>query len=942
MRRLSHIVCCSLISLVACLMPFPVRGADVPAPASQRVLLLNSYHQNMSWTQSITQSIEERFKAFPIELYIESLDSKRQPLELVWPTMHSYLGAKYGPDFFDAIIVSDNNALQFMNCERQRLFPDVPLVFCGVNHFHPRLMSLLESRVAGVTEEISVRKTVELMQRLQPRLKRVVMVSGTTETAALNQIEASMQLESRDNSLQVEYWHGLGKDELLARLMTLSPEQDGVLLLAFTRDADGHYYSFKTQGLMLAKASTAPVYSLWEFYQGTGVLGGALIRGQDQGLAAANLCLKVLRGELTSVPQAEKGPPGVYMVDAKVLARFGIPERWLPPETVVLNRQHSFYRLHQTEFLLALSTVGLLLLLSLGLQTSRRRLTRIIDEMGVGEARLRTVLNSIGDGVLAMDRKGLLLGLNPVAEKLIGVSPLECVGQRAELFFSLVDTRSQQPLNILARATAGLEEPLPLPEHTTLLTSAKKAYQVSGTVAPLRDDHGHELGLVLALRDISDDYALRQQLRDSQKRFIDITNSLNDILILLDPQLRVQLMNKAGMRAYQVDPDNYVGKLCHELFWDCPIPCDQCPSLQVMKDGRISKAMRFRDDGTVLARTIYPVYAEDGRLSGTAVIASDVTERYHAEQALKQSQEQLLDVANSMPGAIFQLRVLAEGTMQMNYVGEGIRPLAGLSDSEDIMNPVVLLKALARDDRRRILRSTMRAARRKRLWEDEFRFALPDGIRWVHGKAYPRPEADGSIVYNGVLTDITKRKQMEEKLQHQVYHDHLTGLANGVLYRDRLTQALHRASRHNEQLAVIMLDLDRFKEINDTLGHAAGDVLLQQVSRRLEGVLRRDDTVARLGGDEFMVLVEGLHQRESLEGVLEKMVQSFVPPFDLDGTEVTIGSSIGISLYPMDGVTVDDLIKHADIAMYQCKRQGGQRYCFYADATDSQPPENPA
>ncbi|MCD6527474.1 MAG: EAL domain-containing protein [Desulfuromonas sp.] len=767
---------------------------------SQRVLLLHSYHQGLSWTDAITQAVQTELADHSVELVIEYLDSKRRPLIDVWPPMSHALAQKYPSDYFDAIIVSDNNALQFMNCEREKIFPEVPLVFCGINHFQPKMIHFLQPRVTGVTEEISALETARLMQHLQPDLKRLIVVSGVTETAAINELNCRYQLHQIESQLTLEWWHGLESNVLFERLAQLNPRQDGVLLLSYSRDASDRYFSFEEQGRLLSTASTAPVYGLWDFYLGTGIMGGAVASGQDQGVLAATLCLRLLQGHAADDLPVQRHTSGNLLVDQRVLNRFQISDHRLPDEATVLFQKHSFYRQHTREFWLAVTIFMLLSLLSLRLVASKKRLARIA-------------------------------------------------------------------------------------------------------------------------RDV----------RESQKRFTDVTNSLNDVLILLDPQLRVQLMNEAGMRAYHVDPDNYQGQLCHELFWNSSIPCENCPSLQVMKDGNVAKAFRFRDHGQVLDRSIYPVYGDAEQLIGTAVIASDITERYHAEQALRRSQEQLRDVANSMPGAIFQFSVPAFGQKKMNYVGGGIRSLAGLDKSVDIMQPSLLLEAIVANDRRRVMQSSLRAARQETIWDDEFRFATPQGEKWVHGRAYPRKEDDGSIIFNGVLTDISGRKVIEAELEHRVNHDHLTGLANALLYRDRLEHALVRTRRHGEMLAVVMLDLDRFKEINDSLGHAAGDDLLQQVSRRLQDHLRGDDTVARLGGDEFMVLLEGLRDPDSLVSVLEKMMQTFTQPFWVEGQELRIASSVGVTTFPEGGDSVESLIKNADVAMYKAKKNGGGHYYFYAE-----------
>ena len=179
------------------------------------------------------------------------------------------------------------------------------------------------------------------------------------------------------------------------------------------------------------------------------------------------------------------------------------------------------------------------------------------------------------------------------------------------------------------------------------------------------------------------------------------------------------------------------------------------------------------------------------------------------------------------------------------------------------------------------------------------------------------------------IASAVERKQAAETIRHLAYHDSLTSLPNRMLFRDRFLHALALAHRKKEILAMLFLDLDRFKKINDTLGHAAGDRLLQAVSERLKKTLREGDTIARLGGDEFMILLLGLKAVEDAAKVADKILQAIRPSFLIDGQELHMTTSIGISLYPYDGQDTDTLVKNADIALYRAKEYGRNNYQLY-------------
>lgn len=170
----------------------------------------------------------------------------------------------------------------------------------------------------------------------------------------------------------------------------------------------------------------------------------------------------------------------------------------------------------------------------------------------------------------------------------------------------------------------------------------------------------------------------------------------------------------------------------------------------------------------------------------------------------------------------------------------------------------------------------------------------------------------------------------QRKIQHLAYHDSLTGLPNRMLFMDRIDQAISRAKREQEKFALLFIDIDHFKVINDSMGHAAGDQLLNVMSQRLCEMLRKSDTVARLGGDEFTVIIEGLEDAEHVVNITKNILSSLDMPVDINGKEVHVGGSIGIAVYPQDGESFGVLLKHADTAMYKAKEQGRNTFQFYA------------
>lgn len=218
-------------------------------------------------------------------------------------------------------------------------------------------------------------------------------------------------------------------------------------------------------------------------------------------------------------------------------------------------------------------------------------------------------------------------------------------------------------------------------------------------------------------------------------------------------------------------------------------------------------------------------------------------------------------------------------------------------------------------------------------WQGELENCKKDGeLYWENMNIAPVLDDSGSIAhYVAVKQDITEKKRQDKLILQQAYYDTLTKLPNRFLAMDRLSQSLKEAQRNNNKAAVLFLDLDHFKVINDSLGHEAGDDLLQQVAIRLGNSLRNEDTVGRLGGDEFIILIDGLTHAREVQFVADSILNSLSPPFIIGERDYVITASIGISVYPSDGETTSELLRNADTAMYESKKGGRNTYRFFSD-----------
>lgn len=235
------------------------------------------------------------------------------------------------------------------------------------------------------------------------------------------------------------------------------------------------------------------------------------------------------------------------------------------------------------------------------------------------------------------------------------------------------------------------------------------------------------------------------------------------------------------------------------------------------------------------------------------------------------------------------------------------------------------------DDRQLVRHAFVAALKGQKSFGQDFRVLLPNGaVKFFHCQAQTQYGSDGRATYMaGSAQDITERKRMEDEVRKLALYDPLTGLPNHLLFREELDRALRRAQRNGTMIGVLFLDLDKFKRINDSLGHENGDHLLREVATRLRQSVRGDEIVARFGGDEFTMLIGPLRNADDASRVAQRIVRAFAEPVQLEGQELFASTSIGISIYPTDAADSSDLIKNADTAMYAAKSMGRNGYRFY-------------
>lgn len=319
---------------------------------------------------------------------------------------------------------------------------------------------------------------------------------------------------------------------------------------------------------------------------------------------------------------------------------------------------------------------------------------------------------------------------------------------------------------------------------------------------------------------------------------------------------------------------------------------------------------------------------DDGTVIVSLRDARELLAGREAEAALTEAEARYRSLVEQIPAVVY-----ADEGMKTHYVSPQIEQILGVTPEAYREDSDMWLRMVHPEDRSWVEAQSDAFLAGEGGDLDDYRMIRPDGrVVWVRDRAYAHRDLEGRVVWeHGILFDVTELKEAEARIAHMAFHDGLTGLANRELFEETLALALERARRSSLVVAVLFLDLDSFKVVNDTLGHHAGDRLLTELAARLLRCTRGEDLVARQGGDEFLMVLGDLPvigYRRVIDAVVGRIQHTLSEPFDLQGTEFHVHASVGISLFPQDGTDVETLLRNADVAMYRAKRlePGGHVY----------------
>ncbi len=421
-----------------------------------------------------------------------------------------------------------------------------------------------------------------------------------------------------------------------------------------------------------------------------------------------------------------------------------------------------------------------------------------------------------------------------------------------------------------------------------------------------------------------------KEILQRERKLRRVINTVPALVRAADIDGRLIFLNRYHERFFDFDLNAAVGGDKRELFGEEYGGRHKEMDARVLEaDGAVrdvEEKLRDRDGrDRVLLTNKAPLCDDDGRVTSIVTVSLDITELKRGEEAVRESEERFRSLVE---GSVMGIVIDCGGNPV--FANQTFAELFGYDGPEDILAMRSLDSIYAPADRVRIQHYRDARAKGEAVPEDyEYQGVRKDGsLIWLQSRVR-------SILWKGrhavqsTITDITLRKEYEERLQRQANFDWITDLPNRVLALDRLNSAVIGSRRHGRKVGLLYIDLDHFKKVNDTLGHAAGDQLLRQAAERIKNCVREEDTVARLSGDEFAIVLPDINTPMDTETVANKILEAFSLPFDLDGQEAFVSASIGVTVCPDDGDDPNVLIQNADAAMYRAKEQGRNTSQFY-------------
>ena len=535
----------------------------------------------------------------------------------------------------------------------------------------------------------------------------------------------------------------------------------------------------------------------------------------------------------------------------------------------------------------------------------------------------KAIINSTDDAVISKTLEGVVTSWNPGAQRLFGYTAAEMVGKSLLVLFPA--GRLDEERFILEKIQAGERV-----DHFETQRVHKDGHllHVSVSISPIHDSAGRVVGASKIARDISD----RKRLETTAMVYEAIVQSSDDAIIGKTLDGIITSWNHGAEVMFGYTAAEMLGQPITKIM-----PADRRHEIvdileKIRRGERIAhfETLRLPKNGELLdvSVTISPIIDKGGKVIGASKIARDITQSKHAFTRLQLTANVFTHTGEAI--------VITDPAGCILEVNAAFTRITGYSYEDVVGRPPTMFRSSRQGPE--VYDNLIQTLKAEGHCQGEVWSRRKDGVAYagllivsaVHD------QKNQLTSYVALFADITPLREHQERLEHVAHYDPLTNLPNRLLLADRLQQAMVMSKRHRQSLAVLYLDLDGFKAVNDGHGHNVGDELLITMSQRMKAVLRESDTLARMGGDEFVVVQVDVTNSEDCFRLADRILQACAEPVLMDGAVLQVSASIGVTIYPSDEVDADQLMRHADQAMYEAKQAGKNRYYLFDSAHEAE------
>ncbi|MCX6004515.1 MAG: PAS domain S-box protein [Chloroflexi bacterium] len=542
------------------------------------------------------------------------------------------------------------------------------------------------------------------------------------------------------------------------------------------------------------------------------------------------------------------------------------------------------------------------------------------------EENYRTVLEEIQNSYFELDLNGTITFANDAACRNMGYPKEEVIGLNFRTYTPPEDIKTMFNIYNTVYRTGEPD-----------IGSANKLIRKDGTLcfmetsaSLLKNEKGEAIGFKCISRDVTERMQLEEALKKSEENYRTVLEEIQNSYFELDLNGTITFANNAACHNMGYPREELIG-----LNYKAYTPPEDLFKIYntLYRTGEPVKNFNsklIRKDGTLcfMENSATPLRNDKGEVIGFKSVNRDITERKKLEEALIRSEERFRTILEQIEDVYIEL------DLEGNYTFVNDAFCHNMMYTQEETIGMLSRNIVYPEDRDKMFQAYLEVYRSGNPNKGiAFRVMRKDGaVGYSENSISAIKNERGEIIgFRSIGRDITERMAMQQKLAEMATHDFLTGLPNRVLFNDRFEVGIAQAQRHNSVMAVLSLDVDKFKNVNDTLGHIAGDQLLKSVGKRLSSIVRSSDTVARIGGDEFLLLLQEINHTEDIIRIADKILVAFNEPFVIDDHALNVSASIGIAVYPEDGDDLEALMKNSDAAMYNAKNAGRGCYRMYGN-----------